>query len=97
MIFSNRLSMRVCLVVVFAMLMSGTALGQNAKKEERNYVAEKGQFQLGRRNSTEVLDAESRLGDARADVVTATVDYQVAQIDLAFATGMLLGATRTSW
>ena len=35
MIFNNRLSMRVCLVVVIAMLMSGTVLAQKAKKEER--------------------------------------------------------------
>ena len=35
MIFNNRMSLRVCLVVVFAMLMSGSALAQKAKKQER--------------------------------------------------------------
>ena len=29
--------------------------------------------------------------------IAAIVDYQVAQIDLAFATGMLLGASGVSW
>ena len=33
--FNKRLSLKVCLVVVLAMLMSGTALAQKAKKEER--------------------------------------------------------------
>lgn len=27
----------------------------------------------------------------------AIVDYQIAQVDLAFATGMLLGASRVTW
>jgi len=35
MIFNNRMSLRVCLVVVIAMLMSGSALAQKAKKQER--------------------------------------------------------------
>ena len=32
---NNRMSLRICLVVIFAMLMSGTAMAQKAKKEER--------------------------------------------------------------
>jgi len=35
MIFNNRMSLKVCLVVVFAMLFSGAALAQKAKKEQR--------------------------------------------------------------
>ncbi|MHC4948844.1 MAG: TolC family protein [Planctomycetota bacterium] len=70
---------------------------ENVEFEEANFVAEQGQFRLGLRNSTEVLDAESRLADARISLIRAEVDYQVAQIDLAFATGTLLGRTRTSW
>ncbi len=71
--------------------------GVNAAAEEKNYRAEKGQYRLGLRNSTEVLDAENRLAEARAGEVSATVDYQIAQVDLAFATGMLLGAAKVSW
>jgi len=73
------------------------AAKQNAAAEAANYRAEQGQYQIGLRNSTEVLDAESRLSDARAEEVRAIADYQIAQIDLAFATGMLLGAARVSW
>ncbi len=35
MIFNKRLSLKVCFVVVFAMLLSGTAMAQKAKKAER--------------------------------------------------------------
>ncbi len=70
---------------------------QNVALEGRNYVAEQGQFRLGLRNSTEVLDAENRLANANAAEVSAIIDYQIAQIDLAFATGMLLGATQVTW
>jgi outer membrane protein TolC len=65
--------------------------------EERNYEAEQGEYQLGLRNSTDVLDAEDRLADARIADVAAIVDYQIAQVDLAFATGTLLGAAKVSW
>ena len=73
------------------------AARQSVVLEARNYRAEQGQFQLGLRNSTDVLDAETRLADARIAQITALTDHQIAQIDLAFATGMLLGATRISW
>ena len=73
------------------------AARQNVIVEERNYRGEQGQYQLGLRNSTEVLDAETRLADAKASFINAIVDYQVAQVDLAFATGMLLGAAKVSW
>lgn len=73
------------------------AARQNTAAEAANYRAEQGQYQIGLRNSTEVLDAEARLSDARAEEISAVVDYQIAQIDLAFAAGMLLGASRVSW
>ena len=65
--------------------------------EGLNYRAERGQYRLGLRNSTEVLDAEDRLADAKAAEISSVVDYQIAQVDLAFATGMLLGAARVAW
>jgi outer membrane protein TolC len=73
------------------------AARQNAEAEAANYRAEQGQYQIGLRNSTEVLDAEARLSDARAAEYSALVDYQIAQVDLAFAVGMLLGAAKVSW
>ena len=65
--------------------------------EAQNYLAEQGQYQLGLRNSTEVLFAEERLADANVAYINAVLDYQIARIDLAFATGMLLGASRITW
>ena len=65
--------------------------------EAQNYQAEQGQYQLGLRNSTEVLFAEERLADANVASINAVLDYQIARIDLAFATGMLLGASRITW
>ncbi len=70
---------------------------QTVYAEELNYDAEYGQYQLGLRNSTEVLDAENRMAEAKIAEIIAIVDYQIAQVDLAFATGMLLGAAKVSW
>jgi len=69
----------------------------NTAMEQENYDAEQGQYELGLRNSTEVLDAEDRLAEANLAELAAIVDYQIAQIDLAFASGMLLGSARVSW
>ena len=44
----------------------------------------------------EVFEALSDLGDAQVREIGAIVDYQIAQIDLAFATGTLLGYARVS-
>jgi len=59
-----------------------------------NYDAELRQFQQGLRTMREVFEALSDLGDAQRAEISAIVDYQVSQIDLAFATGTLLGYSR---
>jgi outer membrane protein TolC len=59
--------------------------------------AETRQFERGLRTSTDVLDAQTRLADARVSEISAVVTYQVAQIDLAFATGTVLGAANITW
>ena len=56
--------------------------------------AERRQFEVGRSTSTDVLDADANLAQARLDEIRAVVDYQIAQIDLAVATGTLLGQAR---
>ncbi len=63
----------------------------------RTYEAEKRQFDVGLRTSTDVLDAASRLGDAQSQEVAALAGYEVALIDAAFATGNLAGGTRLRW
>ena len=55
------------------------------------------QFDQGLRTSTEVLDAQTRLANARADEIAALTEHQIAQVDLAFATGTLLGASHVQW
>jgi outer membrane protein len=58
---------------------------------------EQRQYDLGRRTSTEVLDAQTRLADAKQSEIAAVAEYQIAQVDLAFATGMVLGQSRVAW
>jgi outer membrane protein TolC len=59
--------------------------------------AETRQFELGLRTSTEVLDAQTKLADAQSSEISALTDYQAAQVDLAFATGNVLGQSRVVW
>jgi outer membrane protein TolC len=63
----------------------------------RTYEAEVRQFDVGLRTSTDVLDASASLADARSQEVIALADYQISQIDIAFATGTLLGRERVRW
>ncbi|MFU8829826.1 MAG: TolC family protein, partial [Phycisphaerales bacterium] len=63
----------------------------------RTLEAERNQFNVGLRTSTDVLDAATNLANAQSSEVRALADYQIAQTDLAFATGMLLGATKVQW
>ena len=60
----------------------------------RALQSEQRQFDLGRSTSNDVLNAASNLGDAQIAEVQALTDYQLSQIDLAFATGTLLGAAK---
>ena len=64
---------------------------------ERVHKAEQRQFDLGLRTSTEVLEAQTRLADGQLAVIQAVVEYQTAQVDLAVATGTMLGAARIRW
>jgi len=59
--------------------------------------AEQRQFDVGQSTSTNVLDAATRLADAQSAEIRALTDHQIAQVDLAFATGTLLGADKVSW
>lgn len=59
-------------------------------------ASEQRQFDLGTTTSTDVLDAASNLAQAQQAEVQALSDYQLAQVDLAQATGTLLGAARVS-
>ncbi len=56
-----------------------------------NYEAELKQFEQGKRTMREVFEALGELGEAQSREITAIIGYQVALVDLAFATGTLLG------
>jgi outer membrane protein len=70
---------------------------QNAILAGRLYEAEKRQFEVGLRTATDVLDAQAKFANAQSAEITSLTEYQIAQIDLAFATGMLLGADKVRW
>jgi len=73
------------------------AARQNVLLAGINYDAELKQFREGLRTMTEVLETLTRLGDAQLREVRAIGDYQISMIDLAFATGTLLGHSRVDW
>lgn len=58
---------------------------------------EQRQFNQGLRTSTDVLNAQTRLANAQSSEVQAIAEYQIAQVDIAQATGTILGATRVTW
>ncbi len=70
---------------------------QRAILAGRTLAAEQRQFELGLRTSTDVLDAQTRLADAQSAEIRSLADYQIAQIDIAFATGTVLGAANIQW
>ncbi len=67
------------------------AARQNVVVSGVNYEAELKQFNEGLRTMREVLEVLTQLGDAQIREIKAIIGYQVAQIDLAYATGTLLG------
>jgi len=73
------------------------AARQNAILNGRLFEAEKRQFEQGQRTSTEVLDAQTRFADAQSSEIRALAEYQIALVDLAYATGTLLGADKVRW
>jgi len=67
---------------------------QNAILAGRLFKAEKRQFELGLGTSTDVLDAQTSFVDAQSAEISALAEYQIALVDLAYATGTLLGAAK---
>ncbi|HEX8878166.1 MAG TPA: TolC family protein [Phycisphaerales bacterium] len=70
------------------------AARQSVILNTRALQAEQRQFDVGASTSTNVLDAATRLSEAQLQEINAITDYQVSQVDLAFATGTLLGQSR---
>jgi outer membrane protein len=70
---------------------------QNSILAGRLYEAEKRQFTFGLRTATDVLDAQAKFANAQSTEIAALTEYQIAQVDLAYATGTLLGAAKIRW
>lgn len=73
------------------------AARQAAILAARTLQAEERQFEVGSRTSTDVLDAAATLAESQSSEIAALSDYMIAQVDLAFATGTLLGAAKVEW
>lgn len=70
---------------------------QNSLLSGRLYEAEERQFRLGLRTSTDVLDAQTKFAEAQSQEILALTRYQIALVDMAYATGTVLGATKIDW
>ena len=63
----------------------------------RLYEAERRQFELGLGTSTDVLEAQTTFANAQSSEIAALTEYQISLVDLAYATGTLLGAAKVQW
>jgi len=70
---------------------------QNSILAGRLYEAEKRQFELGLRTATDVLDQQAKFANAQSAEIISLTEYQISQVDLAYATGTLLGAAKVQW
>ncbi|MHC4098967.1 MAG: TolC family protein [Planctomycetota bacterium] len=70
---------------------------QNAVLAGHLFEAEKRQFELELRTSTDVFDAQTKFADAQSAEILALAEYHIALVDLGYATGTLLGAAKVEW
>jgi outer membrane protein len=73
------------------------AARQTALLNGRLYEAEQRQFEQGLRTSTDVLNAQINFANAQSSEISALADYQISLVDVAYATGTVLGAARVQW
>jgi outer membrane protein TolC len=73
------------------------AARQNSILQERLYQAEIRQFENGLTTSTDVLEAQTNFANAQSTEINALAEYQIALVDLAYASGTLLGAAQVEW
>lgn len=70
---------------------------QRSILDGRLYEAEKRRFNLGLGTSTDVLEAQTNYADAQSAEILALAEYQIAMVDLAYATGTVLGSAKVYW
>ncbi len=73
------------------------AARQSTLLENRLYQAEIREFQNGLSTSTDVLEAQTNFVNAQSTEINAVTEYQIALVDLSYATGTLLGAAQINW
>lgn len=73
------------------------AARQSVLLAHRLLEAEQRQFELGLNTSNDVLSAQTRLASAQSAEIEALTQYQIALVDMAYATGTVLGAARVRW
>jgi outer membrane protein len=73
------------------------AARQSSILNGRLYEAEQRQFEQGLRTSTDVLDAQLRFANSQSTEIFALADYQISLVDVAYATGTVLGAAHVQW
>ena len=64
---------------------------------QQAFQAELEQNVAGRRTSTEVLEAAKFMADAEIQVIRSMADYAISQVEIALATGTILGASQVQW
>jgi len=70
---------------------------QSTILDGRLFEAEKRQFELGLGTSTDALQAQATFANSQSAEILALTEYQIALVDLAYATGTLLGAAKVRW
>ena len=70
---------------------------QSTILDSRLFEAEKRQFELGLGTSTDVLQAQATFAESQRAEILALAEYQIALVDLAYATGTLFGAAKVRW
>ena len=70
---------------------------QSSILDGRLFDAEKRQFELGLGTSTDVLQVQTNFAESQRAEILALAEYQIALVDLAYATGTLLGAAKVRW
>jgi len=70
---------------------------QSTILDSRLFEAEKRQFEVGLGTSTDVLQAQATFAESQRAEILALSEYQIALVDLAYATGTLLGAAKVRW
>jgi outer membrane protein len=73
------------------------AARSSVKAAQRVYEAELRLLELGQRSGDLVLQAAANLATAQTLEVQAIVGYQIAKVDLAVATGTMLGFGQVQW